>query len=128
MASLLDLAPSARTVTVRGVAVEVAGVTARGLAVVLRKHPQLIEALKGGGISVESLAEMGPAVVASVIAAGTGNPGDAKAEAVAESLSISDQLLLVEAIVSETFPDGPENFMKSLERVTGGALAGGEAA
>lgn len=120
-ASLLDLAGVGRTVSVRGLEIPVTGISAKGLAVLFGRFPQLVDAVTGAGLDLSSLADLGPDVLAAVIAAGTGHPGDAKAEAVAASLSLSDQLSLVEAIGQETFAGDPQNFMARLERLAAGA-------
>lgn len=124
MASLLDIAPAGRTVTVRGTDVAVAGVSATGLATLLRRFPALLAALSGGNLSAESLAEAAPEALAAVIAAGTGSPGDARAEAVAGNLSASEQLDLLSAIISETMPGGVEDFVKRLESLATAATGG----
>lgn len=119
-ASLLDLAGVGRTVTVRGLDVPVTGISAKGLAVLFGRFPSLVDAVTGAGLDLSSLADLGPDVLAAVIAAGTGHPGDAKAEAVAANLSMSDQLSLVEAIGAETFAGDAQNFMKRLEQLAAG--------
>lgn len=119
-ASLLDLAGVGRTVTVRGLDIPVTGISARGLAVLFGRFPSLVDAVTGAGLDLSSLADLGPDVLSAVIAAGTGHPGDAKAEAVAASLSMSDQLSLIEAIGTETFAGDPGNFMARLEKLASG--------
>lgn len=126
MASLLDIAPAGRTVPVRGTDVAVTGVSAAGLATLLRRFPTLLAALSGGTLSAESLAEAAPEALAAVIAAGTGSPGDAKAEAVAATLSASEQLDLLSAIITETMPGGVEDFVRRLESLA--TAAGGRGA
>lgn len=123
LASLADLAGVGRDVIVRGHTVTVTGVSARGLAVLFRRFPDLIGAVTGAGLSVSALAEMGPDVLAAVIAAGTGSPGDQTAEAVADRLAMSDQLALIEAIMTESFGGDPAGFMKRLESLAVGVGA-----
>ncbi|MEA5159971.1 hypothetical protein U5903_04205 [Cereibacter johrii] len=114
-ASLLDLAGVGRTVTVRGTPVTVTGISARGLAALFSRFPDLVGAVTGGGLDLTSLVTTGPDVAAAVLAAGTGHPGDERAEAVAASLSLSDQLALLEGIAHETFGGGGvEDFAKRL--------------
>lgn len=120
-ASLLDLAGVGRTVSVRGLEIPVTGISARGLAVLFGRFPQLVDAVTGAGLDLSSLADLGPDVLAAVIAAGTGHPGSEQAEAVAASLSMSDQLSLIEAIGHETFAGDAQNFMARLERLAAGA-------
>ena len=120
LASLADLAGAGRDVTVRGRTVTVTGVSARGLAVLFRRFPDLIGAVTGAGLSVSALADMGPDVLAAVIAAGTGSPDDPAAEEVADRLPLSDQLTLIEAIMAESFGGDPAGFMKRLESLAAG--------
>ena len=118
-ASLADLAGAGRDVEIRGLRVTVTGVSARGLATLFKRFPDLVGAVTGAGLSIASLTEMGPEVLAAVIAAGTGAPGDPAAEDVADRLGMSDQLALIEAIIGETFAGDPEGFMKRLENLAG---------
>ncbi|MBO4169550.1 phage pre-tape measure protein [Cereibacter azotoformans] len=128
-ASLLDLAGVGRTVTVRGTPVTVTGISARGLAALFSRFPDLIQSVTGGGLDLTSLVTTGPEVAAAVLAAGTGHPGDERAEAVAASLSLSDQLALIEGIAAETFgSDGIEGFAKRLASAAAAAgVRAGEA-
>lgn len=119
-ASLLDLAGVGRTVSVRGLDIPVTGISARGLAVLFARFPSLVDAVTGAGLDLSSLADLGPDVLAAVIAAGTGHPGSEQAEAVAASLSMADQLSLIEAIGQETFAGDAGNFMKRLEALAAG--------
>lgn len=119
MSSLADLAGVGRDVEIRGQRVTVTGVSARGLATLFRRFPELVGAVTGAGLNISSLVEMGPEVLAAVIAAGTGSPDDPEAEAVADRLGMSDQLSLIEAIIAETFAGDPEGFMKRLESLAG---------
>ena len=121
---LLDLAGAGRTVPVRGTDITVTGISARGLAGLLTRFPQLIEAMDGKGLDMSALADLGPDVLAAVIAAGTGAAGDAAAEAVADSLGLGEQLTLIEAIAVETFAGDSANFLKRLESL--GASVGVE--
>lgn len=120
MSSLADLAGVGRDVEIRGRKVTVTGVSARGLATLFRRFPELVGAVTGAGLNIASLVEMGPEVLAAVIAAGTGSPDDPDAEAVADRLGMSDQLALIEAIILESFGGDPEGFMKRLEGLAGG--------
>ena len=106
MPSLLDIADLGETVTVRGTPVLVTGVSAHGFAVLLQRFPVLREALAGREVAAERLMEIGPEAVAAIIAAGTGSPGNAQAEAVAASLPVGDQIDLIEATLRMTLPRG----------------------
>lgn len=119
-ASLADLAGVGRDVEVRGLRVTVTGVSARGLATIFKRFPDLVGAVTGAGLNIASLVDMGPEVLAAVIAAGTGSPDDPEAEAVADRLGMSDQLALIETILLESFGGDPEGFMQRLEKLAGG--------
>lgn len=120
MSALADLAGVGVQVTVRGRAVTVTGLSARALVALLRRFPALADAIAGKGIDLNRLADLGPDVLAAVIAAGTGSVGDAAAEAAADTLPVADQLALVEAIASETFGGDAEGFLRRLESLAGG--------
>mgnify|MGYP007071592357 CR=1 FL=1 len=111
MPSLLDIAPSTATVAVRGVALDVPGIGASGLASLMRRFPAIHDLLTGKGLSLDAdaLLSTGPEAVAAIIAAGCGNPGDAAHEAAADALPIGDQIEVLAKILEVTLPDGPKN-------------------
>jgi len=114
MASLLDIAPSTRTVTIRGVDVDVVGISALGLAALLRRpeFAPIKKALSDGdesalsGFSFETVLDLGPVAIGAAIAAGLGKPGDRSFEEKAQSLTLGEQGELLMAIFEETFPEG----------------------
>ena len=120
MSGLRDLAGTTETVTVRGHKVEVPGLSIDGIAHLLNRFDELRGWLSGGAVDVspEALVGTGPHLVAAVIAAGPGAPGDEQAEAVASDLAVSDQLAVLETIMRVSFPDGLANF---LDRLTAAA-------
>lgn len=115
MAGLLDIAGGGETVAVRGQPVAVTGVSARGVAVLLGRFPELRALLTGREVDPGRLVALGPDVVAAVIAAGTGAPGDEAAEAVADGLSVAEQADLLEAVLRLTLPRGLGPFVARLE-------------
>lgn len=117
MPGLLDIAPTGRTVTVHGTAVTITGVSAAGLAALIGRFAAIRTLLEGGtlDLSPDDLFRMGPEAVAAIVAAGTGAAGDPKAEAVAASLSLSEQAELLDAILEATLPDGLGNLLARLE-------------
>lgn len=116
MASLLDIVPETKTVTVQGKDIEVFGVSTRGIAHLIGTFPELKKALAGKkqDFTPERLMKLLPDCVASIIAAGCGMPGDKEAEKLADKLSASDQLDLLEAIIKLTMPDGVGPFVERL--------------
>lgn len=119
---LLDVARSVRTVDVAGAAVAVPGVSARGIAILFNRFPIFRELFAGktADFTPESLIELVPDAIAAIIAAGTGAPGDAEAEAVAAGLSATDQLNLLAAILDATMPGGFGPFVEKLTAAMAG--------
>jgi hypothetical protein len=126
MASLLDIAPLTETVSVRGQKVEVFGVSARGVALLLARFPDLRLMMTGRSVDTDRLMALGGEAVAAIIAAGCGSPGDEAAEAVAERLSIEDQAELLSSVLRLTLPNGIGPFVEKLTAL--GAVMNGEGA
>ena len=116
MAGLLDIAPASEQVMVRGTAVEVTGISVKGIASLLGRFPQLQQLIQGGQLEVDSLMELSGDMVAAIIAAGTGMPGHPVAEEKAASLGLEIQADLLEAIIRQTLPGGLGPFVARLER------------
>lgn len=114
MATLLDIAPATEIVEVRGAAIEVHGVSLTGLASLIYRYPQLSEMLSGQSVDVPALLQLSGDVVASIIAAGIGAPGDAASEAVAGKLPLEAQADLLSAILRVTMPGGVGPFVEKL--------------
>jgi len=121
MVGLIDIAPKLETIDVQGTSVAVHGVSARGVAHLLGRFPELRKLMTGQAVETEQLMTMGGDAVAAIIAAGCGYPGDEKAEAVAERLSIDAQADLLGAILRLTLPVGLGPFVEKLT-VLGGIL------
>jgi hypothetical protein len=114
MVGLVDIAPSVETVEVQGASVEVHGVSARGLALLLGRFPDLRKLMTGLDVEANQLIALGGEAVAAIIAAGCGYPGDEKAEAIAGSLSLDAQADLLAAILRLTLPKGVGPFVAKL--------------
>lgn len=120
MASLLDIAPETATIKIQGKDVSVYGVSARGIAYLAAKYPEVKKVLAGKefkGVSPERLVDLVPDAIASIIAAGCGMPGDKKAEAIADKLPTGDQVNLLTEIIRLTMPDGFGPFVERLRAV-----------
>lgn len=117
MPGLLDVVALKRSVNVNGTAVAVPGISAYGIAVLLDRFPDLRRVLTGQKVDMNAawLMENVPDAVAAVIAAGTGYPGEAEAEAIAASLSLEPQTELIEAIMEVTLPKGVGPFVERLK-------------
>ena len=117
MVGLIDIAPLKKTVTIRDVAVDVSGVSARGIAQLLARFPELRALVTGREVAIENLLSLGGDVVAAIIAAGTGVPGDTAAEQAADKLSVDEQADLLVAILELTMPRGLGPFVEKLSRL-----------
>lgn len=124
MVGLLDIAPLTVKVSVRGTDVSVTGVSARGLVSLISRFPELQDLMGGRAVSPERLMSFGGNVVAAIIAAGTGTPGDEAAEKIAGDLPVDEQADLLAAILRVTLPRGLGPFVEKLNEL-GGALGGG---
>lgn len=127
MVSLLDIAPTTGKVTVNGKDVDIVGVSAEGIAILLNEFPALRAALSGRGVDVspEAMFSHGPKFVAHVIAAGTGSPGDPAVMEVAGKLPVGIQLEFLDKIIQQTLPGGVGPFVEQLEKLLGVAGSSG---
>ena len=126
MVGLIDIAPAIETVDVQGTSVTVHGVSAKGLASLLGRFPELRMLMTGQEVQTEQLMAMGGDAVAAVIAAGCGYPGDETAETVAGKLSLDAQADLLAAILRLTLPKGVGPFVEKLTAL--GSILGTDAA
>jgi hypothetical protein len=121
MVGLIDIAPRAETVDVQDTPVAVHGVSAKGVAHLLGRFPELRKLMTGEAVEGSELMAMGGEAVAAIIAAGCGYPGDENAEAVAGKLAIDAQADLLSVIIRLTLPAGLGPFVEKLT-VLGGIL------
>ena len=119
MVGLIDIAPAVETVDVQGAPVAVHGVSAKGIAQLLGRFPELRMLMTGQQVETEQLMAMGGDAVAAIIAAGCGYPGDETAEAVAGKLSLDAQADLLAAILRLTLPRGIGPFVEKLTALGG---------
>jgi hypothetical protein len=126
MPGLKDIAPSFSTVTVKGVVIDVTGISAKGIAYLFHRFPIVREMIGGKDVdlSPEALAALAPEAIAAIIAVGTGAVNDPEAEAAAATLGAEAQLELLDAIIRETMPGGVGPFV---EKLTGMFNANGAA-
>jgi hypothetical protein len=121
MPSLLDIA--AATDEVHGITVY--GVSARGIASLLARFPDLRKMMAGREVTSEALFEMAPEAISHIIACGLNKPGDEETIAAADSLSLDVQLDFLTAILKLTMPQGLGPFAERLAKLT--AVVGAEA-
>ena len=114
MVGLIDIAPKIETVDVQGASVAVHGISAKGVAHLLGRFPELRMLMTGQDVGTTQLMAMGGDAVAAIISAGCGYPGDEKAEAVAGGLSIDAQADLLAAILRLTLPVSLGPFVEEL--------------
>lgn len=128
MAGLPDIAPSTRTVTVRGVDVQVPGADLAAIGGLIYRFQALADLFEGE-VDVSSLMAQSQDVVAAVIAAGLGCYGDSEQEEKAKALNALEQAELLEAILAATLPDAEGNGIARLLAVverTAALLTGDE--
>lgn len=119
MPGLLDIASTPARVEVRGVMVDVFGVSAEGIAYLLSNFPEIKALFMGKEVSfdADTLVTKAPKALAAIIAAGTGNVGNAEAEAIAASLGVDEQAELLAKIIELTFPRGIGPFAEAVNRL-----------
>jgi hypothetical protein len=119
MVGLIDLAPATESVSVHSGSVHVHGISAKGLAHLLGRFPELRRLMTGQDVGAEQLLAMGGDAVAAIIAAGCGQPGDEQAEAVVGNLAIDTQADFLAAILRLTLPKGLGPFVAKLTALGG---------
>lgn len=127
MTGLLEIAPISRRVLVGASEVEVGGISAKGIAVLLSRFVELRKLMSGVAVSIDELLGMEGDVVAAIIACGIGYPGDAAQEQAAGRLGLSVQADLLTPILALTMPEGIGPFAVKL-RALGVGMAQGATA
>lgn len=127
--ALFQIAPSMETVTLRGVAVPVEGISIAKLTTLVSRYPELVVLLGGGGkveIDPNSLLMTAPAAAASAIAYGLGYVNDEEAEKLISGLPFGDQLKLFEKVLVVSLgEDGVDPMVARLNMVAA-KLGGGK--
>lgn len=114
MISLLDIPSHSLTVTVGGAKLTVSPISIETLVGLFARFPDLGKMLQDRKFSVATLLTNSGPLVAAIIAAGVGHPGDAKHEEAAARLALDDQLTILEAVLKATIPSGIGAFIERL--------------
>jgi hypothetical protein len=117
MVGLLDIAPLTETVTIRDQPIEITGVSAKGVAQLLLRFPELRALISGRNVGLDQLLALGGDIIAAIIAVGCNQAGDSQAEAAAGRLGLDDQAELLTAIMTLTMPQGLGPFVDKLSRM-----------
>jgi hypothetical protein len=107
-------------IEVRGEKLFIPGVPFEIIARVLQDMPEIGKALASGNsasIDLGKMVQTAPQLVKVIIAAGTGNYGNAEYEKAANTFSASDQIKILRKIYEVTFPGGIGPFVNSLADV-----------
>lgn len=128
MVGLIDIAPVTSTVSIRGSKITVTGVSARGVAHLLARFPSLRLLMTGRDVELDEIIRLGGDVVAAIIAAGIGKPGDEAQEAAVDNLSLEEQADLLFAIIRLTIPNGVGPLAEKLSSLGMSPGAGGATA
>jgi hypothetical protein len=112
MVGLIDIAPATEEVA----GVKVYGVSARGIAHLLNRFPEIQKLMAGVklDLGVDDIIKLAPDAVSAIIAAGIGKPGDPQTEEEVDRLSLEMQLDFIEAILRLTMPRGVGPFVEKL--------------
>ena len=121
MVGLLDIAPLAETLTIRGAELDVRGIGVGGIAYLMQRYPQIGAAFSTPSTNAMALVEqIGPAAIGAVIACALGHRGDAKYErAAAENLTFEEQVDVIAAAIRMTAPAGIYPFVERIARMAG---------
>src|SRR5215475_3711834 len=122
MADLLDIAPSTavEVVKIDGQRIVVRGLHGDAIASIVARFPELGLLLGGTNMGPRLIERFG-AAIGPIIAAGCGHLGDEKYEQHAATLLVEYQLLLVQAIIRLTFPNGLTAFVEMVTALLPGA-------
>lgn len=121
MAGLLDIGVLTKKVEIRGVSIEVKGLSALVLFKLLDQFPELRKVFSNAGVEPDPalLMTQVPGIVALIVCAATNTPEEDKPQVVAKfiELSIGEQAELFKAIWELTFPRGLSHFTAALEEL-----------
>lgn len=117
MVGLLDLAPVADTVEIRGASYPVKGLSVAGIAQILARFPALKNLFAEQGADFAAIAAMSGEAITAIIAAGLGHLGEPDYEAALANLTLDEQADIFAKILKLTMPNGVVPFVQTLERL-----------
>jgi hypothetical protein len=119
MVGLLNIGKLSRSVPVRGVDVEVTGISAKAFLELLDRFKELQAAMSGQKMAVTGadIMKLAPEVIAAIIAAGVGCPNDKEQEDKVLELLPGEQLDLILAIVEVSLGSDIGPFKERLGRL-----------
>ena len=123
MVGLIDIVPVDEKVVVRGKPVSVSGVSVEGIGRLLFRFPELRKMAETGKWNADELLTLSDDIVCAILAAGTGMPGNVKAEAGARNLSVGEKAALIAAVIRVTMPQGVGPFTTALTEMFGSVSA-----
>lgn len=112
--SILDIAPQFEDVPVSDSMLRVWGIGANDVVTMLQRFPDALLWFAGQGVNVKALALKSPDMIAAVIAAACRELGNPKAEERAATLTVEEQLDVIEATGRLTFRSGFGPFVARL--------------
>lgn len=104
--SLIDIGEATERIPHGETSITVHGLSAKSLLFLMQRFPLLRDWASGAGFQMTDLITVSPEILAAVIAAACGGPGDEDVEAVAGRLGAETQLDILEAIGRLTFKSG----------------------
>lgn len=122
MTSIMDIGPLSDSVTLRGKDIEVQGIGADALVLLLDKFPDLHKAIgTRQDLTATDFIKFGPDIVCAVIAVGCGIEVNEASTNKLKTLTIGEQMEVLTPILRMTFPRGFHSFVEALSLVVEGA-------
>lgn len=115
MAGLVDIVPAVEVVEVRGLELEVSGLTVEGIGGLLLRFPELRKMFETRSLDLEALLKCSDKLIAALIAAGTGSAANKAAEKAAAGLALGEKAEVLAAILRVTMPKGVGPFVKLMD-------------
>lgn len=117
MPGLRDIAPLKEHIRIRGDDLDIVGLNLASIAYLWGRFPQIAAIAGRGELSAVSIINLGADVVAAIIAAGTGAPGDEETELAAKQLTIDEELEIIAAILKVSMGRGGGPFGETLLQI-----------